>query len=93
MTAFKPSPSGFRELGQSAVVAAATYEAAARMAGNANAVGHATYGAVPRQVRAGRNNELRAGAAAVVVTPHWNDTRDRVLVRVAQAMRARGRPS
>lgn len=80
---------GLRELGQSTGMAKATLEAAKRMAGNANAVGDATYEAANTTVTAGWANEKRAGATVRETEPHWRDSRDAVLVRVAAAMRAR----
>ena len=87
---YKPLASGFRELAQSASVGAAALSAAQRMAGNANAVGDATYEAAPATVTAGWANDKRAGAVVRVVTPHWRDSRDAVLLRVADAMKVRG---
>jgi hypothetical protein len=88
---YKPQPAGLRELAQSASVGAASLSAARRMAGNANAVGDATYEAAPATVTAGWANERRAGATVRVVEPHWRDSRDRILLRVADAMKVRGR--
>jgi hypothetical protein len=87
---YKPLASGLRELAQSAEVGAAALSAAQRMSGNANAVGDATYEAAPATVTAGWTNEKRAGATVRVVAPHWKDARDRVLLRVADAMKVRG---
>jgi hypothetical protein len=88
---YKPLNDGLRALGTSAKVGSASLSAAQRMAGNANAVGDATYEAAPSTVTAGWANEKRAGATVRVVTPHWRDSRDRVLLRVADAMKVRGR--
>ena len=59
---------------------------AERIAGNANAVGDATYAARPQPVRTHKTNEQRAGASAYVVEPHWRDSRDEILKRTAEAM-------
>ena len=57
-----------------------------RIAGNANAVGDATYAGRPAPVRTYSTNEKRAGASVYVVEPHWRDSRDEVLKRTAEAM-------
>lgn len=83
---YKAAPAGVRELMLSSEVSKASQDVAARMAGNANAVGDATYSSGPTDVRAGWDNERRAGARVYVETPHWRDSRDEVLKRVSDAM-------
>lgn len=80
---------GIKQLGASAGVGAQTLEAARKISGGANAVGDATYSYASTPVRAGWNNELRAGAVARVQEPHWRDSRDAVLLRVTAAMSIR----
>lgn len=80
---------GLKDLGTSAAVAKATLEAAQRLAGNAQAVGDGTYEAAPATVTAGWANERRAGAVVRESSPHWRDSRDAVLLRVADAMAVR----
>lgn len=86
---YKAHPAGVRELMLSSDVSKAAESEASRIAAAANAVGDATYGSRPQQVRAGYDNEARAGASVYVVTPHWRDSRDEVLVRTADAMARR----
>lgn len=86
---YRAAPEGVREALQSSGMSKVAESAAARIAGAANAVGDATYGSRPQQVRAGYDNEARAGASVYVVTPHWRDSRDEVLVRVAESMARR----
>jgi hypothetical protein len=86
---YEALPVGLAKLGNSPGVAKATLEAAQRMAGNANAVGDSTYEAAPAKVTAGWNNEQRAGAVVREVQPDWEDWRDRLLLRVAEAMKVR----
>lgn len=87
---YKADDAGFKEILNSQKMSAASLEVSQRIAGNANAVGDATYVAERRSVRAGWKNESRAGAVARVSVPHWRDSRDAVLVRVARAMAMRG---
>ena len=86
---YRAAPDGLRAVGQSDGMGRAALEVAQRMAGNANAVGDATYEADTTTVRGGWANEARAGATVRVTEPHWRDSRDAVLVRVAEAMRVR----
>lgn len=86
---YRPQEAGIREIAQSTAMSAATLEVAERMAGNADAVGDSTYEAENQTVTAGWANERRAGAVVRESTPHWRDWRDGVLLRVANAMRAR----
>jgi hypothetical protein len=81
---------GLKGLGTSAAVGDATLAAAQRLAGNAQAVGRGTYEAAPATVVAGWNNERRAGAVVRETRPDWRDTRDAILLRVADSMRVRG---
>lgn len=91
MSKYKPQAAGMKELGTSAGVAAASLEAAQRMAGNANAVGDSTYEAAPATVTAGWANDKRAGAVVRESAHHWRDARDRILLRVAESMKVRGK--
>jgi hypothetical protein len=86
---YKRHEAGIREIAQSSATGAAALAAAQRMAGNANAVGDSTYAAANTTVTAGWANERRAGAVVREVTHHWRDSRDRVLLRVRDAMRVR----
>ncbi|SDK79222.1 hypothetical protein [Arthrobacter sp. ok362] len=83
--------SGLRELGTSSAVGAVTLAAAQRLAANAASVGHGEYEAAPATVTAGWANERRAGAVVRESRKDWRDTRDAVLMRVAQSMEARGK--
>lgn len=82
---------GLRELGTSKEIGAATLAAAQRLAGNAQAVGRGTYEAKPATVTAGWANERRAGAVVREVRKDWRDTRDAILLRVAESMKVRGK--
>lgn len=86
---YRPQKDGFREIGESAEMAAATLEVAERMAGNANSVGDSKYEAERQTVTGGWANERRAGAVVRESKPDWEDWRDAVLLRVADAMRVR----
>jgi len=82
---------GLKGLGTSSAVGEATLAAARRLAGNAQAVGRGEYEASPTTVTAGWANERRAGAVVRESRPHWKDTRDAILLRVADSMKARGK--
>lgn len=86
---YRAAPEGVREALQSSGMSKVAESEASRIAASANAVGDATYGSRPQQVRGGYDNEARAGASVYVVTPHWRDSRDGVLVRVAESMARR----
>lgn len=83
--------SGLKDLGTSAAVGAATLAAAQRLAGNAQAVGRGEYEAKPATVTVGWRNERRAGAVVRESRRDWRDTRDAILLRVADSMRVRGK--
>jgi len=83
--------SGLKDLGTSDAVGAATLAAAQRLAGNAQAVGRGTYEAAPMTTLGGWQNERRAGAIVRESRPDWRDTRDAILLRVADSMRVRGK--
>lgn len=89
---YKADDTGFKQILNSSKMSAASVDAAQRIAGNAEAVGRGTYTAAATPVRAGWANETRAGAT-VSASPDndWRDTRDRVLLRVLDAMTTRGR--
>ena len=91
MSKYEPLPSGLAKIANSPEMANATLAIAQRMAGNATAVGDSTYEAASTTVTAGWANDRRAGAVAREVQPHWRDWRDRVLLRVADAMKVRQR--
>lgn len=80
---------GTREMLNSSGVSKVMEQEADRIAGNANAVGDATYAGRPSPVRTHKTNELRAGGSVYVVEPHWRDSRDEVLKRTAEAMTRR----
>lgn len=83
---YRAAPDGVAEMLQSSGMSKVAEQEAARLAGNANAVGDATYASRPQPVRGGYDNEQRAGASVYVVEPHWRDSRDEVLKRTAEAM-------
>jgi hypothetical protein len=83
--------SGLKDLGSSSAVGAATLAAAQRLAGNAQAVGRSEYEARPATVTVGWKNERRAGAVVRESRADWRDTRDAILLRVADSMRVRGK--
>lgn len=93
---YRAAPDGVQELMQSAEVGRAVEAAAVPIAAAANDAGRATYDTRPQMVRMGSEpirfgyeNELRAGASVYTSEPHWQDVRDRVLVRTAEAMARR----
>ena len=86
---YRALPQGLRELGGSSAAGDACLSVAVVMAGNAQAVGDSTYEAASVPVRAGWNNESRSGAVVREVEPHWRDSRDEILLRVAEQMRVR----
>lgn len=88
---YEPIESGLAKIAQSPEMGKATLEIAQRMAGNANAVGDSTYEAVPSTVTGGWANNHRSGALVREVEQDWEDWRDRVLLRVAEAMKVRKR--
>lgn len=88
---YKPVPSGFRQIARSPALARIAEKTAARIAGNANAVGDSKYESEPTTVVSGWANEKRAGAVVRETDPHWRDWRDAVLVRVTAAMKVRKR--
>jgi len=88
---YEPIDVGLKQIAQSEGMAKATLEIAQRLAGNANAVGDSTYEAANATVTAGWKNERRAGAVVREVEPDWEDWRDRILLRVADAMKVRKR--
>jgi len=91
MSKYEPLPLGLKQIGNSPGMAKATLAVARRAAGNANAVGDSKYEAANTTVTAGWANEKRAGAVVRESEPHWRDSRDRVLLRVADAMKARNK--
>lgn len=91
MSKYEPIGSGLAKIANSPEMANATLGIAQRMAGNANAVGDSTYEAASTTVTAGWSNDKRAGAVARESVSHWKDWRDRVLLRVADAMAVRKR--
>lgn len=86
---YQGDDAGLRELGSSSAVGDATLAAARRLAGNAQAVGRGEYEAAPTTVVAGWQNEHRAGAVVRESRPDWKDTRDAILLRVADSMKVR----
>ena len=91
MSKYEPLPLGLKQIGNSPGMAKATLAVARRAAGNANAVGDSKYEAANTTVTAGWANEKSAGAVVRESEPHWRDSRDRVLLRVADAMKARNK--
>lgn len=88
---YRADDAGLRELATSAAVGDATLAAAQRLAGNAQAVGRGDYEAAPATVLAGWANERRAGAVVRESRKDWRDTRDAILLRVAESMAVRGK--
>lgn len=86
---YRAAPDGVREMLASSGMSKVAEQEASRIAAAANTVGDATYGSRPQPVRGGYQNELRAGASVYVVEDHWRDTRDAVLLRVAESMTRR----
>jgi len=86
---YRAAPDGVREVLNSAGMSKIAEREAEAIAAVANDAGDATYGARPQPVRGGYENEQRAGASVYVVEPHWRDSRDEVLKRVADAMTRR----
>ncbi|MDN4644925.1 hypothetical protein [Arthrobacter sp. PsM3] len=86
---YKADDTGLRELGTTSAIGDATLAAAQLLAGNAQAVGRGEYEAAPTTVLAGWQNEKRAGAVVRESRPDWKDTRDAILLRVADSMRVR----
>lgn len=80
---------GLRDLATSSAMGAAALSAAQRLAGNAGAVGRGTYEAKPATVTAGWANERRAGAMVSESKPDFRDSRDAILLRVADSMAVR----
>lgn len=91
MADYRPRQAGLKELAQSDWMKNTVMEVGRKMAGNANAVGESTYEAKSVKVRAGWANEQRQGASVSEVEKHWKDSRDGVLLRVAERMKIRGR--
>lgn len=88
---YRADDRGLKEIGKSPGMAAFVLAVGQRMAGNANAVGDSKYSAAGTTVRAGWDNEPRAGVRVFEVEHHWRDSRDAILVRVAESMKVRGR--
>jgi hypothetical protein len=87
---YRPRIGGLRQIGQSPAMAAYALQLAQEIAAKANAEGESKYVAAPRSVRSGWANEARAGAVVQEVEHSYKDSRDRVLVTVAERMRLRG---
>jgi len=89
---YKAESDGFKAINNSAGMATATLAVAQRIAEGAEDVGRGTYTASNLPIRMGSANEQRAGAVVSAGADNdWRDTRDRVLVRVTEAMAVRGR--
>lgn len=87
----RPVSRGLNEVANSPQMAALTLKVAQKIARAGAARGRSTYEAKPQRVRAGWRNEARAGAVAREVKKDWRDSRDKVLIRVTEAMKVRGR--
>lgn len=83
---YRAAPDGVREMLLSSGMSKVAESEADRIAAVANDAGDATYAGRPQPVRGGYDSESRAGASVYVVEPHWWDSRDEVLKRVADAM-------
>lgn len=86
---YRSVDAGLREIGQSAGMGAETLRHAQRIAGNAEAVGRGSYAAQSESIRYGRPEGPRAGAVAYESQRHWDDVRNSILVRTADAMAVR----
>lgn len=89
---YRAAPAGVREIMLSSGVSREVQAVASQIAAVANSAGEATYDSRALEVRGGWQNERRAGASVYVVKPHWRDSRDEILVRVAQSMAIRSGP-
>lgn len=85
-SSFKVDRAALKELLASPEVSKASVDIARRLAGNAQAVGHSEYEAAPATVPGGWRNEGRSGASVLETKPDPRDSRDSILLRVAQAM-------
>lgn len=81
---------GLKDLGASSIVGTATMNAASELARKAQSAGRGEYSAAPMTVVAGWANERRAGAVVREVRHDWKDSRDAVLLSVANSMAIRG---
>lgn len=86
---YKPLVAGLAEVGRSAGMSAACVAAAQNVASAANQAGTGSYVASPMPVRAGWNNELRAGAVVREVSQSFVDAQNAVLVRVTAGLARR----
>lgn len=89
MSKYEPIDFGLKKLAQSPEMGKAVLDVAQRLAGNAEAVGDSTYEAAATTVTAGWRNDRRAGAVVREVEHDWEDSRDRILLRVRDAMKVR----
>jgi hypothetical protein len=87
----RPSNKGLSEIGRSPGMGALSLKVAQKIAGAASARGRSSYVAKNQSVRAGWQNEARAGAVAREVKKDWRDSRDKVLIRVTEQMKVRAR--
>jgi hypothetical protein len=87
---YRPRIAGLRQIGQSPAMGAYALKLAQEIAAKANDAGESRYVAAPESVRSGWANEARAGAVVREVEHSYKDSRDRVLVTVAERMRVRG---
>lgn len=82
---------GFKEIALSDDMRSAVLDIANDLAGNAEAVGDSTYEAKSTIVRSGWQNERRQGASVDETKVAWEDARDAILIRTADAMKIRNR--
>lgn len=77
---------GFREIGMSSDMSEMMMDVGDRIAGNARAVGESEYGTSAITLPVGVENEIRQGVSVHETKAHKNDWRDRILLRVVEAM-------
>ena len=80
---YRADPAGLREVGRSGQVASAALDAARGVAARAERLGAGRYTAEPAGVRAGWDNEYRAGAVVRESEPSLRDRKGRVLLLAA----------
>lgn len=87
--AYMADDSGLKDVATTSVVGSIALQEAQKLARNAEAIGHSTYEAKPANVSVGWANDLRAGAIVTEVSHDFRDSRDSVLLRVAESMNVR----
>lgn len=80
---YRANPAGLREVGRWSSLGAAALDVARSVAAVAEQLGHGTYEAAAAGVRAGYDNEYRAGAVVREKQPSLRDRKGRVLLTAA----------